>query len=108
MIETNSQCLCLSEKDCGSLNAPANGNIDASQGTKHLAILRYSCDSGYDLMGVITRRCYDGTWEGSQPTCQSKWFFIDREAGAIIRLVACVYSSVCVFVRALLFELFDL
>ena len=42
-----------------------------------------------------------GRWEHCMPLCM---FIIDREAGEIIRLVA----SVCLFVRALTSEPFDL
>ena len=37
------------------------------------SIAYYSCDYGYDLHGLKSRKClYDGSWYGSAPVCRPK------------------------------------
>ena len=57
--------------DCGTLNAPANGQVSHSAGTAFGQTATYSCDIGYILMGDSTRTCQAmGMWSGSAPTCK--------------------------------------
>ena len=59
--------------DCGALSDPANGAVDAADGTKLGATAVYSCDAGYSLTGASTRNCLcAGLWSGVEPTCDRK------------------------------------
>ena len=56
--------------DCGNLNGPANGSVNASR-TTFRQTATYSCNTGYNLVGDSTRTCQaTGVWSGSAPTCQ--------------------------------------
>ena len=56
--------------DCGTLNAPANGQVSHTTGAAIGQTATYSCDTGYLLMGDSTRTCQaTGVWSGSEPTC---------------------------------------
>ena len=56
--------------DCGALTNPDNGRVDTPQGTTFNQVATYSCNSGYELVGNITRACQaDGMWSGSEPIC---------------------------------------
>ena len=56
--------------DCGPLMNPANGTVDITQGTTFNQVATYNCDTGYGLVGNMTRTCQaDGTWSGSEPIC---------------------------------------
>ncbi|KAL4232596.1 hypothetical protein ACF0H5_007286 [Mactra antiquata] len=57
--------------DCGVLSDPSFGDVDITAGTQYGDIATYSCDSGFELDGVIERTCQsDGTWSGVAPTCE--------------------------------------
>ena len=57
--------------DCGTLTNPANGQVTYTAGTLFGQTATYSCDSGYNLVGVSVRTCQaTGVWSGSVPTCQ--------------------------------------
>ena len=57
--------------DCGTLNAPVNGQVSHSAGTVFGQTATYSCDIGYYLIGDSTRTCQAmGVWSGSAPTCR--------------------------------------
>ena len=57
--------------DCGNLNDPANGSVSQNSGTTFGQTATYSCNTGYNLVGVSTRTCQAiGNWSGSVPTCQ--------------------------------------
>ena len=57
--------------DCGSLTDPANGQVDLTSGTTFGLNATYSCNMGYNLVGVSTRTCHaTGVWLNSTPTCQ--------------------------------------
>ena len=61
------------EVSCGQPDAPHNGSVDASAGTSFGDVARYSCDTGYMLIGTAERTCQaDGRWSGSVPTCKSE------------------------------------
>ena len=58
--------------DCGSLSHPNNGVVDMTGGTRLGAVVTYSCNEGYTLIGMHQRTCgTDGHWTGSEPICQS-------------------------------------
>ena len=55
--------------DCGSLGSPANGSINIST-TTFASVAHYSCNLGYLLVGVESRRCQaNRTWSGEEPIC---------------------------------------
>ncbi len=59
--------------DCGSLTAPVNGKVVTSSGTTFMNLAAYSCNTGYNLVGVGTRMCIaDGNWSPVAPVCQSE------------------------------------
>ena len=56
--------------DCGSIPDPANGMISAKSGTTVGKTVQFSCNLGYDLIGVETIICEDdGRWSDSAPLC---------------------------------------
>ncbi len=60
--------------DCGSLSGPDNGDVVFSS-TTFRSIARYSCESGFGLVGVTVRTCEaNGEWSGTAPTCQSEHY----------------------------------
>ena len=59
--------------ECGTLSDPTNGNVSTSSGTNEGATATYSCDTGYNFNGSMTRTCGDdGNWTLSEPTCDRK------------------------------------
>ncbi len=57
--------------DCGSLTDPTNGTVDASP-TTFMSTATYTCNTGYNINGGNTSTCQaNGTWSGSEPTCDS-------------------------------------
>ena len=63
--------LSLTAVDCGSLPDPANGQFDHTAGTALGQTTNYRCNTGYNLVGDITRTCQSsGNWSGTAPTCQ--------------------------------------
>ena len=57
--------------NCGTLSNPANGWVGHTA-TTFGRTATYSCNTGYNLVGGITRTCQaTGVWSGSAPTCQS-------------------------------------
>ena len=60
--------------DCGSLTNPINGQVDTSSGTTFNQIATYSCNTGYNLIGVSTRTCSSNAqWSSSAPLCVRKF-----------------------------------
>ena len=58
---------------CGQLVNQSNGHVDTSAGTSFGDVARYSCDTGYTLIGPAGRTCQaDGQWNGSVPTYESE------------------------------------
>ena len=58
--------------NCGDPGTPANGVRYGDLFTYKNTIL-LECDPQYKLAGDLTRTCKaDGSWTGSQPTCQGK------------------------------------
>lgn len=59
--------------DCGILNPLINGDVKLAGGSLFLSNATYSCDQGFNLMGVGTRTCLsNGEWSGSEPECIGK------------------------------------
>ncbi len=62
--------------DCGALNNPTNGAISlrTGSGTTYGQTATFSCNVGYFLTGVSTRRCTaTGQWSGSPPSCDREY-----------------------------------
>ena len=60
--------------DCGELNPPVNGMVNVS-GTTTNSTASYSCDEGYDLVGVSTRTCLSsGDWSHDEVECKRELF----------------------------------
>ena len=58
--------------DCEILTDPNNGDVMFTT-TTYLSIANYTCDTGYNLVGVNQRTCTAaGTWSDGEPTCQSE------------------------------------
>ena len=58
--------------DCGTLNNPANGQVNHIGGTTTVgSIAQFTCDTGYtvSIPSLITCQA-DGTWSNADPTCQ--------------------------------------
>ena len=62
--------LCTLYPGCPIPLPPVHGNVDDSNGRAAGDTITYSCDSGYRLVGEITRECRDDTtWSGNDPVC---------------------------------------
>ena len=58
--------------DCGMLTDPTNGQV-MFMTTTYTSTADYTCDTGYNLVGVDQRTCTAaGTWTDGEPTCQSE------------------------------------
>ena len=59
--------------DCGSLDDPTNGAVDTFSGTTFMMTATYTCNTGYNIVGDMTRTCQDAMlWSGAAPTCDSE------------------------------------
>lgn len=57
-------------KDCGAPPTPNDGSVSTPGGTTYTSVAKYSCNSGYTLIGKTTRTCQaNGLWSGSAPSC---------------------------------------
>ena len=60
---------------CPQLEDPENGQVLLSGDTLS-STATYICDSGYTLMGVLTRTCQsDGTWSDQAPLCMGIYMY---------------------------------
>ena len=59
--------------NCGDLTDPTNGAVNTSSGTTFNMNATYTCNTGYNLIGITPRTCQatNETWSGSEPTCES-------------------------------------
>ena len=58
---------------CSPLTAPTNGDVLVSGLTLGSQAV-YSCDVGYELVGIARRECsVDGIWSGSVPFCRREF-----------------------------------
>ena len=60
-----------SHPECGVLSNPDNGRVTLT-GTSFGSQATYSCNSGYELNGPITRVCQADGWSGNDATCEGK------------------------------------
>ncbi|XP_078589324.1 complement receptor type 2-like [Branchiostoma floridae x Branchiostoma japonicum] len=55
---------------CPALVAPTNGAVDPTGSTSYQDIVRFTCDTGYQLNGASSTTCQsDQTWSATVPTC---------------------------------------
>jgi len=75
----NASIISCTRSSCPALVAPANGQITPSTCTSTGNVFEgkcyYSCDSGYDLSGVLSKTCLSsGQWDSQdEPTCQKNY-----------------------------------
>ena len=63
--------------DCGTLQNPANGNVDIAGGTEFQNAAIYTCNLGYKLNGAESRTCqFNGSWSNTEPSCLGADMFI--------------------------------
>lgn len=56
--------------DCGVLKSPNNGFV-SFKSTRYDSTATYSCNKGFILVGVSTRKCLlSGRWSDAPPTCK--------------------------------------
>ena len=61
---------CCLAVNCGSLTDPINGAVDTTSGTTFMMTATYTCNTGYTLVGAVTRTCQANTmWSLTAPTC---------------------------------------
>ena len=61
--------------ECSTLSNPSNGRVN-QQGDRPGDRARYTCNSGYELVGQSIRTCQNnGEWSGDAPICQSKQLY---------------------------------
>lgn len=64
------------QTDCGYPGHPINGSVNTVNGTTFGQFVRYSCDIGFELEGIISSRCSaNGIWTANAPTCKIKGKF---------------------------------
>ena len=57
---------------CGDPGKPSNGVVYGNTFT-YRSLVVLECDPQYRLVGDLSRICQaDGSWSGTQPTCQRK------------------------------------
>ena len=86
---------------CASLvGSLTNGQVSTSNGGLYPSTATYTCSSGYELIGDITRSCQtNGAWAGSAPVCQGERFVSFRFFSFSLccaRARVCVCVCVCV------------
>ncbi|KAK3540800.1 hypothetical protein QTP86_001980 [Hemibagrus guttatus] len=63
-------CMQPTRTTCENPGTPLYGSLNSSLGFKVGSPVRFSCQSGYLLLGSTTRACQtDLTWSGTQPEC---------------------------------------
>ena len=79
--------------DCGLLQPPENGFLDQNS-TGFEAIVTYSCEMGYFLVGEESRECgINGTWSGNDPICQSE--YLQTACGHILMNIKLILINSC-------------
>ncbi len=64
-------CSATAVGQCPELSHPSGGTVRLTSQAPRSGIAIYSCNTGNNLIGSITRSCQiDGTWSGNAPTCQ--------------------------------------
>ena len=63
--------------NCGDLQPPANGGISFSAGTIFGSVAIFTCNTGYDIIGMESRFCLvDELWNGTTPSCQRMLMYL--------------------------------
>ena len=60
-----------SHPECEALSDPDNGHVTLT-GTSLNSQATYTCNSGYELNGPMTRACQTNGWSGNDTTCEGK------------------------------------
>ena len=83
------------EIDCGDIAHPQNGEVSFSN-TTYNSVANYSCNTGYNLTGDVTRTCLNTSlWSDSEPTCISELTYFTRMKSLIL-LGDCMHNVVCI------------
>ena len=53
---------------CNPLALLSNGKIH-NNGVSHGAVVSFSCNSGFQPLGSLQIKCFDGIWNESSPSC---------------------------------------
>ncbi|XP_062500830.1 sushi, von Willebrand factor type A, EGF and pentraxin domain-containing protein 1-like [Corticium candelabrum] len=62
-----------STKVCSRRSNPVGGFVKIVLRSQHTSgVATYSCKVGYDLKGESVRKCVEGHWQGSKPSCSIK------------------------------------
>ena len=62
--------MCLIAVDCGALPLVQHGHA-VTNGTVFQSVANYTCDNGYNLVGIQSRTCEsNATWSGNEPVCK--------------------------------------
>ena len=56
---------------CTDLGLFDNGKVIGDD-YSYDSLIRFQCNSGYDLLGPASLTCKDGIWDGRKPVCKSK------------------------------------
>ena len=64
--------ICFSEECPADLDDPEHGCV-VTTGNKPGDKAVYFCDYGFTLKDEKKRKCVDGKWSGTDPTCESKF-----------------------------------
>ncbi|XP_022783567.1 sushi domain-containing protein 2-like isoform X2 [Stylophora pistillata] len=79
-----------------------NGSMQINDSKDGAMLFRFSCDTGFSLIGPSAIRCYRGQWNGSKPRCQPsgmkeswKLSYVLASAAAGIVFVAVVIVAFC-------------
>ncbi|XP_060565067.1 fibropellin-1-like isoform X2 [Ruditapes philippinarum] len=86
--------------DCGTIVAPANGNVDLTDGTTYESVAVFQCNNGYDMAGAASLECLeDGSWDSAKPTCNIKdcGFLTNPANGAVDNSEGTTYLSNALF-----------
>ncbi|XP_045205733.2 CUB and sushi domain-containing protein 3-like [Mercenaria mercenaria] len=92
--------------DCGPLDHLAYGNIDINV-TTYGASVNYSCDVGYDLIGVKSRVCLaNGDWDGYDTYCEIKdCGSLVNPVDGIVSVSSTVYEGIATYNCSVGFDL---
>uniref|UniRef100_T1IW92 Sushi domain-containing protein n=1 Tax=Strigamia maritima TaxID=126957 RepID=T1IW92_STRMM len=81
----NPRAKCVCDGPCGyvcvtpdlrcssALNKPKQGKVDLPKESQFQSIAEYTCDKGFELIGLKQRMCQsNGKWSGNEPFCTPK------------------------------------
>lgn len=95
---------------CPTLRPPTNGNVRCTKSHDFASVCAYTCRSGHDLTGSVTRTCMaDGEWSDEEARCEiatcSK--LTDPDNGNISCTNNSIYRSTCSYTCNEGYELSD-